>query len=370
MNLLNWIKEMVVGFFIGIANIIPGVSGGTFLLIFGIYERVITILNNMGPTKLRRGLRLLAEAAASGMNREKRAAFMAFLTDLDLFFLTRILIGAGIAIVILSNVMKWLLANQFSVTYAFFFGLILVSVVIPVRLMKEKKVYHLLFFLLGTGLTIYVAASVNPLDKAKAKSDHYKARYESAAQTAEKAAGSESFTFAGKYSIREYAYAAASGALAVSAMVLPGISGSLVLILLGQYVEVISAVSGLKTLQFDYLVFLSVFALGMGVGILLFARLVKFVFTRYYNQTMAFLTGLMIGSLYSLWPFKKTVCIDQYIKSDGAIEIVKDVVIHTNINQLPPNMGLALAAFVCCLAGIMIMLFFIRKEAGLDTHQS
>jgi putative membrane protein len=156
---------------------------------------------------------------------------------------------------------------------------------------------------------------------------------------------------------------AIAGAVAISAMILPGLSGSLVLILLGQYYEVISAISGLKSLQLDYFVFLTAVGLGMIFGILAFARVIKFVFERFYNGTVAVLIGLTAGSLYALWPFKKFVTLDLYQKGAGGIELVKDVVVQTNANILPADLPSILIPLLFCGIGVAVMVVLDRYGA-------
>jgi putative membrane protein len=365
-SLLAWIKEFIVGFCIGVANIIPGVSGGTFLLIFGIYERVIGILNGFTPKVIKDGIGLVYNIVRQSGRKKSIPAFGSFLETYDIAFIMRLLAGAATAIVVLSSIMKMLLTKQFSITYAFFFGLILTSIIIPYRLMRSRKAVHIFFFALGTVLTLYVTLAVNPYEKAKGKSDHYKELMQTtqnaSAQPVENR--SDRFRYTGRYTTTEYLYTALCGAIAISAMVLPGISGSFVLILMGNYFEVISAIASLKTLVLDYIVFLSVFSLGMLIGLYFFAKLVDFVFKRYYDGTMAFLTGLMVGSLYTIWPFKQYVIMDQYVKNSGTIDIVKDAVVYTNINTLPDNAGQLVAALCSCTAGMIIMVFFVKKENG------
>lgn len=364
-NVMSWNKELIIGFCIGLANIIPGVSGGTFLLIFGIYERVINILNKLGVTVVKEGAGHLISLLKDSDKKKSWENILLYVKEYDLSFLVRIIAGAGIAIVVLSSVMKMLLLNHFSVTYALFFGLILVSIIIPIKLFTEKKIHLIFFFLLGTVLTVYISTAVNPYDKAKGKSDIYKERLiysEKSGVKEGKNDDKKKFAYTGQYTPRELGYSALCGATAVSAMVLPGISGSLVMILMGEYFEIISAISGMKTLALDYFVFLGCFALGMVFGLLLFARFVDFVFKRYYNKTMSFLIGLMAGSLYTLWPFKKYVIMDQYVKGGGVITVVKDAVIYTNINVVPENPSHLIAVIVSAVAGGVIMLFFVTKE--------
>jgi putative membrane protein len=363
-------KDLIVGFCIGAANIIPGVSGGTFLLVFGIYERVIGAIGGLGPRALKEGILRLSTLPrrSAGAWRELHA----FAVNLDLFFLGRILIGAAAAIIALSSLMKFLLRHHFVFTYAFFFGLILVSIAIPWRLLRRPRKSLLFFGLAGAALTVLVTAAVNPYDKIKIKSEHYRVRYERQ-QLADRESGVSDVPeagLAGKYRLSEYVMIFIAGAVSVSAMVLPGISGSLMLILLGQYYEVVNAIANLRQFAFDSMLFLAVFAIGMALGLAGFARVVGFVFERFHDQTMAFLTGLMIGSLYALWPFKEMVTIDQYVKESGSVMLQRDVAVYTNINVLPENLGQLALALVFCMIGAAIMASFVGRETESASHQA
>jgi putative membrane protein len=290
-------------------------------------------------------------------------AFMVFLEDKDFVFLFKLMVGGVIAIICLSSLMKYLIVYQFSVTYALFFGLILISIIIPLKMLTDRKAYLVLFVLFGAVSTIYVTQAVNPYDKVKMKSDIYAGQYVKDQTVKQGAQAPGAFSFTGTYTVDEYVYAAVCGAVAVSAMILPGISGSLVLILMGEYFAVVSAISGLQTLSLDHMAFLGCFAVGILLGGLLFARLVSSVLKRYYNATMAFLIGLMAGSLYALWPFKKSIVMaHHYIKRDGVISMAQNVRVYTNINEYPQfgtELYLSLFSFMigCCM-----MFFFIRKE--------
>ncbi len=365
------LKELLIGFCLGTANIIPGVSGGTFLLVFNIYERVFSILSNINIRNLQVFINLLFGLIFKSNKLETFSGFLDFLNKNDFVFLAKLIIGAIIAIISLSSLMKYLIIHHFSMTYALFFGLILMSVSIPVKMLKEKKAYLIVFILLGTIATIWVSYSVDPYKKAKLKSDTYETQYLKNQAVMENhgvtpstiSERSKAFSYTGKYSFDEYVFASICGAASVSAMVLPGISGSLVLILMGQYFEVVSAISGLAILNIDDILFLSIFALGMIIGGLLFAKFVNAVLTRFYNATMAFLIGLMLGSLYALWPFKKSMLmISQYIKKDGGIQIVQDAVIYTNINIMPQLNVELVYCFAAFSIGCVIMVMFAQKE--------
>jgi putative membrane protein len=360
---LSFIKELLMGFCLGTANIIPGVSGGTFLLIFKIYERVFSILNSINKANILCFFACIINLVFKSDKAHSLNIFMEFLRKNDFIFLLKLIVGAVVAIISLSSVMKYLIVYHFSLTYSLFFGLILVSLVIPVKMLRQKKAYLLFFVILGAVCTIYVSYAVNPYEKVKKKSDFYAGQYLEDQAPGQEKRGGTAFSFTGKYRFDEYGYALICGAVAVSAMVLPGISGSLVLILMGEYFEIISAISGLKTLNWDNLAFLGCFGIGVIVGGLLFAKFVSAVLKRYYNATMAFLMGLMAGSLYALWPFKQSIIMaQQYIKNDGLICVVQNMRIYTNINEFPQMGSQLLFSLVSFIIGCVIMSFFIGRE--------
>lgn len=365
------LKELLMGFCLGVANIIPGVSGGTFLLVFGIYERVFSILNQINKPFVLKCLELVFSCFRRPVMGIRNV--YAFFRETGFFFLFKLAAGTIVAILALSSLMKYLLLHHFCLTYSFFFGLILVSVVIPVKMLKRFDTWAVLCLLIGIGITVWVSAMVNPYDKIKMKSDHLARTYLVQSTSAEGMDGfvSESgknVSTAQGYSSGDYLYIVLCGALAISATVLPGVSGSLVLILMGTYFDVISAISELKFFHLETFIFLGIFALGVFFGGLLFARLVSFVFCRFYNATMAFLCGLMAGSLYALWPFKKTVFMaQQYVKQAGEVVCLENITVQTNINVLPTNDDPVIAAFVFFVLGGIIMMLFVRKEAVVST---
>lgn len=362
------IKELLMGFCLGVANIIPGVSGGTFLLVFGIYERVFSILNQINKAFVLKCVAFVLYCFRHPILGIKD--FHRFSRETGFFFLFKLAAGTVVAILALSSLMKYLLLHHFCVTYSLFFGLILVSVIIPFKMLTRFDTWAVLCLLAGIGMTVWVSAMVNPYDKIKMKSDHLarvwqvQSAYAAGQDGAVSEPGEIASTVQG-YSSGDYLYIALCGALAISATVLPGVSGSLVLILMGSYFDVISAISDLKSLHFETFLFLGIFGLGVALGGLLFARLVSFVLSRYYNATMAFLGGLMAGSLYALWPFKKTVFMArQYVKQAGEVIYFENVAIQTNINVFPAQDDPLIAAFVFFILGGMIMMLFVGKGAG------
>jgi len=383
------VKDLLMGFCLGTANIIPGVSGGTFLLVFKIYERVFAILNQVNKSFVL-GLGVIVFQVVKNFGRNGSLLdFMGYLKEKDFFFLGKLIFGALAAILALSSLMKYLLIYHFSMTYSLFFGLILVSIVIPVKMLDSLKGYLIFFTLLGVVVTISVSWLVNPYDKVKIKSNNFERQYQllypkgspikdaleekfttgTGTEYSIKTPGSKDepgfFAFVGKYTLDEYVYAGICGAVAISAMVLPGISGSLVLILMGAYFDIISALAALKSGHMDTLIFLGCFGMGIVIGGLVFARLINFALKRYYNETMAFLIGLMAGSLYALWPFKKVIIMArQYVRQDSGIGIIENARIYTNINILPQAGDQLLYAFAFFLVGCGIMYVFIRAESS------
>ena len=362
------IKELLMGFCLGVANIIPGVSGGTFLLVFGIYERVFLILNQINKSFVLKCLELIRFCFRQPGQGVKN--FYGFFRETGFFFLFKLAAGTAVAILALSSLMKYLLLHHFCVTYSLFFGLILVSIIIPVKMLKRFDTWAVLCLLAGIVVTVWVSAMVNPYDKIKMKSDYLSRVFQVQAAFAAGVDGSvpesgKTVSTVQGYSPKDYLYIALCGALAISATVLPGVSGSLVLILMGAYFDVISAISELKSFHWETFVFLGIFGLGVIFGGLMFARLVSFVLSRCYNATMAFLGGLMVGSLYALWPFKETVFMaQQYVKQAGEVICLENVAVQTNINVLPTNDDPVIAAFLFFVFGCLIMMLFVRKEAA------
>ncbi len=366
---MNNFKDLLMGVCLGAANIIPGVSGGTFLLIFNIYERVFNIINCISRPLLVQAAGLAGRWIRHPVQKHTLGAVTLFCKENDFAFLFKLIAGAVIAIVGLSTVMKHLLTHCFSLTYAFFFGLILVSILIPIRLIPRFRIHLFGFACLGAALTVMVYVQVNPYDRMKHKSAFYQAIYET--QTRVQTNGSEDNGAAPPVlpgAGAEYLYAALCGAVSVSAMVLPGISGSLVLILMGAYYDVLSAISALPFFRVEAILYLGCFGMGILAGGLLFARVISFVLRRFYDATMAFLLGLMLGSLWALWPFKQVAVLEtQYVRENNTVTLLENVAVYTNVNVVPAMDGQAGWAVVLFLAGCGIMYGFVRAQEAKTT---
>ena len=268
--MLNAIFNIIKGAVLGLAMIIPGVSGGTMAVIFGIYERLIRALHGFSPSTLK-------EAAGLPWGRERKTRLGGLWNEHDLGFLAQLFGGALLSILACSHLIEYLIKDHPNPTNGFFFGLVGASIIFPLRLMERKSMVELACGVAAMALTIGISIY--------------------AAGLAQEHAPQEA---AMPHSLFNCARLAICGCVASSAMLLPGISGSFLLLLLGVYHEVLGIIN-----QRDYLL-LVVFAASCAIGLVLFARLINLLLSRYRSSTMAFLAGLMAGSLWNLWPFRET----------------------------------------------------------------
>ena len=332
---MNTLRHIINGFLIGIANIIPGMSGGTLALVLGIYERLINALRNIGINTAKSTIGLLS------FRQKAYISFQEELRHIDFRFLFLLGVGAFVSVVLSSKIIVYLLSSHHDATYGFFFGLVLTSILIPVRMLNGFKWKELLVLLLAIGLIV----TLEELKKSAANSVSV--------------SGEELNT-----SLATYGLFFICGALAISAMILPGISGSFLMLAFGVYFPLVTAIkdtidgfiSILKdgSIQpiLDNVPLLSIFAIGCLSGLLLFTRLLNLLLKRYRNLTIAFLIGLMVGSLYGLWPFRASLTIGDK---------------HYDTTHLLPelNMDLIITLGVF-LVGCIIILWFSRfeKETG------
>ncbi len=296
---MNSLRFFINGFLIGLANIIPGMSGGTLALVLGIYERLIGALRNIGLSTVKNLL---------GVIKLKKEAFTAAETELrriDFGFLALLGTGAVASILLTSKLIVYLLNDHHDPTYGFFSGLILTSILVPARMLKRCGVRELLVLLIAVTLvlSLSVGTSGKQLERVAYKSGNEVVIDTGIQQTPFPTYGDFGLFFG-------------SGALAISAMILPGISGSFLMLALGVYFQLLTAINTLmegvpKLLNgvFDEvmlasLLIIGVTSLGCLFGLLAFTRLLNYLLERYRNLTIAFLIGLMVGSLYGLWPFR------------------------------------------------------------------
>ncbi|MEH6782715.1 MAG: DUF368 domain-containing protein [Alcanivorax jadensis] len=236
------------GMAMGAADVVPGVSGGTLALITGIYEELIDTLGGLTP-------RLLKVWRQQG--------FVAFWRQANLTFLVTLLAGIFTSIAVLARLITWLLETHPVPVWAFFSGLILASIFLVLKPLQQRGAVQIAAFVAGTGVA--VAIGLAPALSAVGS-------------------GATVFFF--------------SGMLAICAMILPGISGSFILLLLGMYQPVLEAVKQ------GEIPLLLAFMAGCAIGLLSFVHVLKWTLHRYHDTVMALLAGFMAGSLLKLWPWR------------------------------------------------------------------
>lgn len=238
----------------GAADVIPGVSGGTIAFITGIYDDLIGSLNSINKTAL--------QLFFSGR-------FKDFWKHINGNFLLSLFCGILISVLSLAGLMHYLLENHPIQTWAFFFGLIVASSIFILRGIDGWNLKTILFLVFGVILGI-VVCTLSPTTTPDALW----------------------FIFL-------------SGAIAICAMILPGISGSFILLILGKYQYIMSTISGLTSGEAigENLLVLCVFAVGAVCGILAFSRFLHWLLGKYNKETLIVLAGFIIGSLVKVWPW-------------------------------------------------------------------
>ena len=241
----------------GGADIIPGVSGGTVALILGIYNRLVTAISHLD--------RLFVSHLLRGQIRQ--AADHA-----DLAFLVTLGTGIAVGVVSLAGLMHYLLLNFHTWTLAVFFGLIIASSWLVAKVVQQWKAVELVAVLLGGWFAFWLVGL--PIFQQPPDS---------------------------------LLYLFFCGAIAICAMILPGISGAFILLLLGKYAEITGMLKGLVHGELSMEIILSIVTFGAGClfGLLGFSKVLKLLLARYESPMMALLCGFMIGSLRKLWPFQK-----------------------------------------------------------------
>jgi len=236
------------GIAMGAANVIPGVSGGTVALITGIFETLINSIKSLDIIALKMVL---------------RGEFKAFSEYINLKFLIAVFSGIAISILSFARLLDYLFINYPIYIWSFFFGLILASVYFVAKTIDKWTISVNFNFIIGTSIAITIAL-LTP------------------------ASQNDSFL-----------YLLLCGIVAASSMILPGLSGSFILILLGNYQLVM--IDAVNSLNLNILIPV---AIGAAIGILGFSHLLSWIFKKYKDQTIALLSGFILGSLIILWPWK------------------------------------------------------------------
>jgi len=238
------------GIAMGAADAVPGVSGGTIAFISGIYEELINTISNVN---------------FSLFKTLKKEGVTTFWKQLNGNFLVALLAGILVSYVSFMRLAKYLIENQPILIWSFFFGLIIASIFFVAKQIRTWNLPVMVSLILGTLVAYYIT-------------------------TIPSMASNENSLFL-----------FFAGALAICAMILPGISGSFILVILGAYKTLSDALH-----DFD-LKKVGLFALGALVGILSFSHVLKWLFKNYHNVTLALLTGFIFGSLNKIWPWKEVL---------------------------------------------------------------
>ncbi len=306
----------------GMAEVIPGVSGGTIAFITGIYERLLNCIKSFGPSLLP----AYKDGGISGVWKHVDGSFL-------LFLMGGMLGGVVIGVFGISH----LLETVPEILWAFFVGLIIASAIYIGKQVEKWSVVPVLVLIVG----IVVSYGITLISPAE---------------------GNEALWFV-----------FLSGLIAISALILPGISGSFILLLMGMYTIIIPALKELLTLNFDSLVLVIVFGLGCITGLMTFSRVLSWTFKNYKNPTLALLTGFMIGSLNKIWPWRQiTQCMNketgEFVTSCDRNSENHKILQEANVSpfeytELTGYNDYFLYAIIACVLGFAIV-FLLEKMGG------
>ena len=304
------------GMAMGASDIVPGVSGGTMAFILGIYEELIDSIRMVGqPAFVKTAVRFRIKDVFQMLNWE---------------FLLAVATGIMLAILTLAQGLEWVLENQPVYIWSFFFGLVLASVYTVSKRIQDWVVPLIVAVVVGAVGAFLLVGAVP-------------------AQTPS-----------------TWWFFMLSGALAICAMILPGVSGAFILVLLGKYQEVLAAVNDRDIVTIIYV------GIGAVIGLVTFAQILGVLFKKYHNMTVAVLIGLMIGSLRKVWPWKEDVAWLQ----DASGELIRrhgELIVTVQKNILPPmdtsqdfvSLAIAIGLMVLGFGAILLLdRVAMKKETG------
>ena len=302
----EYLSLSLKGMAMGAADIIPGVSGGTIAFISGIYEELIETINNVN---------------FEAIKKLKNNGIKSFWTHINGNFLIALLTGIAISIMSLAKVITHLLETHSQLLWGFFFGLIVASVYIVGKKVNKWDVNNIISLIIGSSIAFYITI-LNPMQNPDALW----------------------FVFL-------------SGSIAICAMILPGISGSFILLLLGSYEFILVAIKDFK------LDVITIFGVGCITGLLAFSKLLNWLFKKYHDITIALLTGFLIGSLNKIWPWKETI--QTRINSHG------EIVPFIQSNVLPSNFeGDSNIIEVIFLSLIGIVIIYLLERFSIHNNKT
>ena len=294
------------GFCMGVADVVPGVSGGTMAFILGIYEELLDAVHSVNGRFLRQLARFQFKEAIDGFPYR---------------FVIALVTGIMVAIFSLARFFAWALAHHPVLVWAFFFGLVLASIITVRGKVANWTATEVLALLLAAAVAFVLVGAV-PVETTSAAW----------------------FVFL-------------SGAIALCAMILPGISGSFILVILGKYQYMLKAV-----VDRDFLPII-IFGCGGMLGLIFFARALRWMIRRYHDVTVAALIGLMVGSLRKIWPWKETV--QSFTDREGAVKPL------VQQNVLPASMSQeVMLAILLGVTGCTIVLVIERLATRRSTEKT
>jgi len=302
----DYVLITLKGLAMGSADVVPGVSGGTIAFIAGIYEELLSTIKNF-PVAVKDLFK-------------NRFNLKLFWKNANANFLLALLLGIGISILSLAKLTIYMLAHYPTPMWSFFFGLVLASVWFVLREIKKWKPTYFLLLALGV-VAGYLITTLSP------------------AETPE-----------------DLWFIFLSGALAICAMILPGISGSFILLILGKYQYVLTALTEAN------IPVIVTFILGALIGIILFSHFLSWLLKNYHAITVSFLGGVMFGSLNKIWPWKTVA--ESVVKPNGEIvPVVENNILPATYTELTGAPSQVLYAIIMLIVGFSII-FIIDSVAS------
>ncbi|MFR9496810.1 MAG: DUF368 domain-containing protein [Rikenellaceae bacterium] len=293
----EYVAIVLKGAAMGAADVIPGVSGGTIAFISGIYEELLGSIKNIDLEALKMVLTL---------------RFVEFWQKINGNFLMAVFCGVGLSILSLAKVMTYLLASHPILVWSFFFGLIIASSILVFRQVKSFNLISALSIVVGATLAYFITV----LSPAQTPTDWW-------------------FIFL-------------CGAVAICAMILPGISGSFILLLMGKYLYILGALSSVD------IVTILLFGSGALVGIVSFSHLLSWLLNNFHTATVSLLTGFMIGSLNKVWPWKEVV--ETTLNSHGEmVPLVERNLWPAQFEAITSNSSQLLLAILMAIVGFLLI---------------
>ncbi|HIW66045.1 MAG TPA: DUF368 domain-containing protein [Candidatus Alistipes intestinipullorum] len=295
MNLTRSFVLALKGCAMGMADVVPGVSGGTIAFISGIYEELLDSIRRFDIT----ALRLLAKMRFADLWRHVNGPFLA-----------PVLLGIAVAIFSLARLMTYLLGHHPIAIWSFFFGLIIASVLLVARQIGRWKWSTVCSFAVGVVIAWWITVATP-------------------SETPD-----------------TWWFIMLSGAIAICAMILPGISGAFILLLLGKYQYIMQAVADLN------IPVIAIFVVGVAAGIISFSHLLSWLLKRWHDLTVAALMGFMVGSLNKVWPWKEVV--ETFVDSHGKVQpLVESNITPGAFEALYDKPALLTEAIVLCVVGFL-----------------